>query len=176
MEIHELNMSSVYQELRKIFDNGRNETFESGMYSVFSSEFTKLLNRLGYHQWVIDLVAHYILVYEWVSYDVAGEACCWLGHADHGEYCGNPAVPHHIESSNRRRLALEYILFNAKHASLRDDASCGISYINDPQSIPVMREAIEREDNDWLKGWYQQIIDELLDTQSDRPKNSANYT
>lgn len=180
METYDLNMTGFWGELQTLFNNGRRETFESGMYSVFSSEFIKLLVSRDYHQWVLDLVMHYILVYEWISCDVSCEACRWLGHGDHGAYCGNPDFPEHIESKDRRRLALEYILLNAKHAGLRDDASIGISSIDSPESIPAIKEAMAKERSDLLRGWYQQIVDQLNETQlkieADKAKNSSNDT
>ncbi|MCY4525696.1 MAG: HEAT repeat domain-containing protein [Anaerolineaceae bacterium] len=139
---------SLVEELRQIFFEAREEVFEDGMDSVFSRQLVDFMGSHG--RLAIDILSGLLLL-EKVNAEVAGEALRHVGYIEH------PST-----RPVRRRL-LERCLFGSS-ARVRDGAIIGLAAMDDPQSIPFVEQAVERESIAELQEDMQAVLEQLRET------------
>jgi hypothetical protein len=140
-----LESRQMAEHLQKIFENTSRERYEPGMQSLFSRELLGLIERHG-EAAVADAVN---LIYSPLTTpSVAAEALVWLGQSEH--------KPTHT----RRRLAIEAGLMHLI-PRIREAAIIGLDSLADPESIPAILAAIDREPVASLRQDMKQIIDQL---------------
>ena len=131
-----------------LFAQAREEYFEDGMESEFSRGLTHLiLERGGRVLRVADQLESSGLITE----GVISEALRWIGLMD-------DAATH----EDRRRFLQRHL--SSRSVQVRDGALLGISFMDDPRSLPSMRKAVECEKVDELKKDLQQVMDQLEET------------
>lgn len=121
--------SDVYPRIAKVFDVPEEVYFENGFESEFSRSLTRQILSEG--NAAVEAVA-YLVTRNQVKRHIAEEALRTLGRID--------------DSATReyRRWVLDQSL-EAADSSIRDAASLAISEMDDPQSIPALRKAIDSE-------------------------------
>lgn len=139
---------ALTENLYRIFFEAREEVFEDGMDSVFSRRLVNFMER--YSRLGIDILCD-LLILERVNAEVSGEALRHVGYLEH--------TPTRIP---RRRL-LEHCLFGSS-ARIRDGAILGIAAIDDPNAIPSVIRAIERETIPELKRDMTAVLEQLRET------------
>lgn len=139
---------SLVEELRQIFFAAREEVFEDGMDSVFSRQLVDFMQNHG--RPAIDILSDLLLL-EQVNAEVAGEALRHVGYLEH------PST-----RLVRRRL-LERCLYGSS-ARVRDGAILGLAGMDDPQSIPYVEQAVERESIAELQEDMQAVLEQLRET------------
>jgi len=120
-------MMSITDEMNAIFNAGRFEHFEDGMYSVFSRALVNTIERHGNE--AVSAIADII---DAVCPETASEALRWMGDIDDAE-------------THSSRLALLQRGLQSGSSSIRDAALIGLSSMGDPGAIPALEEAIDRE-------------------------------
>ncbi len=146
-----VRMKVIEEELRAFFAAGREEFFEDGMETEFSRRLVALIDRYG--DVAIEILADLILG-EQVDSEVASEALRWIGQIE------NPLT------QRQRRWLLERSLSSA-HASIRDGAVLGLSFMDDPAAISSIARALEQEKNRHLLLRMEKTLAQLTSTQSE---------
>jgi hypothetical protein len=123
----------------------KDEIFEDGIENEFSKGFMALIKKYG-NDALAELA--YFIVYEKVSAEVAAEALRWLGLMDH------------LLSYHWRLWLLERSL-NSRSARIRDGAVLGLSFLDDPDAIPYLRQAADREPVKELRSDMEQVLVQL---------------
>ena len=70
------------------------------------------------------------------------------------------------------RLSLLGHLLESQDLRIRDAASIGIEAMEDPAAIPALKHAIENEQTGWLQRYLEDVMNQLLKTQYEVPKES----
>jgi HEAT repeats len=137
------------ESLRALLASGKEQVFEDGIESEFSKALIAFIKKYGY-----DALAElaYFIVYEKVSTEVAAEALRWLGLMSH-------------PLSYHWRLWLLERSLSSRSARVRDGASLGLAFLDNPDAIPYLRQAIEREPIAELRGDMQQVLAQLESVQ-----------
>ena len=135
----------VGRVIENLFSVGRNEIFEDGTESYFSKELVSLVRRHG--ELTILEIAR-IITTENADGAVAAEALKWIGRIDH-------AGTH----SFRRWLLLRGL--NSSNPLVREGAGLGLSFMNDPAAMPLLKQAIEREQIVELRDDLNQVLQQL---------------
>jgi HEAT repeat protein len=136
------------QQIIALFEAAREQNFEDGMESEFSKE---LIDVVKMHRVeAIEALAS-LLIEEKVNLEVASEALRWLGHMDH------PA-------SYRHRLWLLERSLRCSSPRVRDGATLGLAFLDDPQAIPYLKQAIQREQVYELRADMEQALAQLEST------------
>ena len=148
-----LDSPTPTEQFRWLFAIGREERFQTGMESHFSRTLLSLIDQHGESSFEI---LQELIFSPMVSIDVAAEACRWIGYI------------RNTESHTIRRKLLESVLLAANSAFLRDDASLALASMDDPASIPVLQQAVERETNSELRHDLQHVLDQLIETQQEQ--------
>lgn len=151
----ETTYSELTQSLLRIFKRGREEVFQNGMESIFSRDFTALLETHG----VSALVALDALLESGaqLSDEVIGEACRWMGHLE------QPTT--HVY---RRHILCRLLCTSKRSLDVRDGALLGLASLDDPDALPCVEYALEREASDDFKRMIQQVVDQLRETKRER--------
>jgi hypothetical protein len=133
------------EALRALFALGKEQVFEDGMESEFSNNLITLVKKYGK-----DALAElaYFIVYEKVRAEVAAETLRWLGLVSH-------------PLSYHWRLWLLERSLSSRSARIRDGAALGLAFLEDPDAIPYLKQAIERESIEELRGDMQQLLAQL---------------
>lgn len=146
--------------LLKIYGDGRYETFEDGMDSDFGIALEALISLEGNK--ALEIIKTFINS-PWISYEVFCEGLIWIGRMDDENQLG---------IWEERRLFLEYCLLQAKSGRVKDGAGLGLSFMDDPKSIPILKLAVDREvEPKWgpsLKLLLKQVLDQLIETEQGR--------
>ena len=142
-------LSKVEEALRALFALGREEQFEDGMETDFSRKLMMLVDEYGDE--AIAVIDDLINRDERTNSEVASEALRWLGQMD------NPLSHHH-------RLWLLERSLNHSSARVRDGAALGLAFLDDPNAIPYLERAIEKEPIEELRQDLKQILEQLKDT------------
>jgi len=140
----------VMQQVKALFESAREMTFEDGMESDFSCDLEKLIRK---HQTtaLVEIVDQ--ICYRQGIDELKAEALRWLGRIlDRTTY-------------NYRRWLLEHCLSDPS-PRVRDGAVLGLASLDDPHSIPYLREAVNRETCSELRKDMQQTLSELETTAS----------
>jgi hypothetical protein len=138
----------VEQEIYKVFALANDVVFEDGMETEFSRALISLIET--YSEDEIELLSE-LLLSEKFNVEDTSEALRWIGD---------------MESATTKRARRKLLEHNLSYPSarVRDSAALGLSYMNDPQAIPALSEAIEKEEYDELKTDMSQVLEELKKT------------
>ena len=145
-EGHKINLDVDVEE---IFTRGEFAKVESGMINDFSLGLERLIGRHG--KLALDHIQKYILEESATTY-LAMEALKHIGSFDLERL-------HH-----QRRIMMENCLRESRFAWVRDGASLGLSFMDDPQSIPSLKDAIASETNEELREDLKQVLEQLEET------------
>jgi hypothetical protein len=147
-------MASIYLQRKflAILTLGRTEDFEDGVETEFSKELSAYI--VKYHDLAIETIASVIKTHR-INSEILSEAFRWIGNSD--------------DSSSRhsRRELLEFYLLNSRSARERDGALIGLASMDDPDSIPSLKLAIEKEEIKALRLNMEQVLEQLLETNSE---------
>jgi len=135
----------IGRAIANLFTAARNEIFEEGMESHFSKEFVSLIKR---HGEVAILEAAILITSEKADPDVASEALKWLGQVKHS-------------GTHSFRIWLLKRGLTSSSPQVRDGAGLGLSFLNDPDAIPALQQAIEREQIPELRRDLEQVLQQL---------------
>lgn len=165
--LHAVNYQSVVEEysstvvintleelqgvLFQMFREGGNEIFEDGMHTNFSRKLVGYVSLYGNS--ALEIIKELILGSQ-VSTPVAADALKWLGLMDTDAFI------------NERRILLEFCLLKSTSTWIRDGAIVGLSYIDNPQSITSVQQALEQETAQWLKGDIETVLKQLIETRA----------
>lgn len=133
------------EELRAIFEVGREYFFEDGIGSEFSERLIALIRKYG-DDALMELA--YLVLYEKVNAEVASEALRWLGYMKH------PPSYHH------RQWLLEASL-QSLSPRIRDGALLGLAYLDDPHAIPYLKHTMSQEQVEELRHDMEQLLAEF---------------
>lgn len=148
--------STTYQEsleevkylLDALFRASKEEVFEDGMESYFSRGLVAVIEKYG-NDAIKALVSP--LIDEAVAAETASEALRWLGHMDH-------------PPTYRLRLLLLKACLKSRLARVRDGAALGLSFLDDPDAIPELKDAVQAEPIKELRKNIEQVVDQLEKT------------
>jgi len=139
----------IAAEIRRLFSRATFITLEPGMSNSFSEGLEEAIEKYG--ELALREIQNIILGEE-TAYSIALEALKYVGNSD-------SRVWH-----DERRVMLETCLRNSRSAWVRDGAGLGLSFLDDPRSIPELEQAIERESSEALKEDLQLVLDQLRRT------------
>jgi hypothetical protein len=126
------------------------EWFEDGVESRFSRALSSLL--YAYSEGAVAALEAFVDS-PGTNVDVAVEAAKWLGGVDHAA------------TKLYRRTLLEKML-NSPAPRLRQGAAAGLASMDAPDSLDVLRRALDREPNRLLRGYLQLVANQLERTRA----------
>jgi len=135
----------VEKRIDHLFDRARELYFEDGMETDFSRDLTFLVRKYGV---VAMAEVSYLITFDRVDDEVAGEALRWLARIDDSSTYG------------WRFWLLEKGLLS-KSPVVRDSAALGLLSMCDPTAISRLRKAIDRETIAELRDDLQAALREL---------------
>jgi len=140
-----LELTDEFRQFKRAFELAAEERFEDGLDSELSKELEKLVKNSdsGSRRILLRLLDD-----PCVSAEVWAEAMRWVGRAD--EYL----------TRESRALLLEAGLASSS-AHVRDGAILGVASMDDPELIPVLEHASEKEKNPGLRLDIQQVLGQL---------------
>lgn len=138
--------SEVALALKALFSLGENTTFAVSINNPFSTSLAGIIEAQGAA--ALSAIEQMILN-EATSISLAAETLDCIGNIE--------SATHRIE---RRRL-LETCLNKSRFVWVRDAAAVGLSAMDDPRSIAVLQQAIDREEHHELKADMLQILEQL---------------
>jgi HEAT repeat protein len=133
--------------VERLFQGARDEYFEDGMENSLSHGLAALVETYGDTGELKVELTYWILLGKATPY-VVSEALRCLGRITHAP------------SNRYRRWLLERCL-ESPSAIIRDAAGLGLAYLDDPQSIPALAEAVKRETDDELRDDLRQVLEQL---------------
>lgn len=135
----------IDRNFQRLFEAAREETFEDGVESQFSRGLELQIRRYG--ESALESLTYFIIG-EKINSEIAAEILRWLGRIKHS-------------STRASRLwLLKRSLFCAS-ASVRDGALLGLASLDDPATIPHLKQAIDRERIAELREDMQQVLVQL---------------
>jgi len=138
------------QKVAALFVSAREQIFEDGMESDFSRGLVRFVTSYG--RSAMEIIIRLILS-DWINSEVISEALRVIGRIRHpGTY--------------RDRLWLLERGLYSPSARVRDGATVGLAYLDDPVSITPLRYAIQREPVSELRRDMEQVLSQLEETQS----------
>lgn len=148
-DIYVSDKLSIESAIKNLFHLAQETTFEEGMVNEFSIRLEKLIEIHG------NIAIPYIqsiILKEKVSPNVAMYTLRYIGNLDSNVW--------HVE----RRQLLEKCLLQSRFMWVRDGAGLGLSYMDDPDSIPVLKQAIRDEKNTELREDLELVLEQLENT------------
>jgi hypothetical protein len=144
-EFRESEIRRAETTLIAMFAGARDEIFDLGMDSRFSTELTKLVELMPYA--AIEALDRVLKTPGW-DVEVTTEALRQIGL---------------IEQSGTKKLRLRLLFKYLSHHSIRvRDAAClGIDALEDRSAIPELRSALQSESSDSIKETISQVIKQL---------------
>ena len=139
------HMLRIRNEIRALFERGKEVNFEDGMESDFSRQLIKAIE--DYSEATLKIIKELILK-EKVNTHVVSEALRWLGYIDH-------------PTTFKSRFKLLEQCLEYSSVRVRDAALLGLSYMDTPLAIPKLREAIDREPCVELREDIAQVLAQL---------------
>jgi hypothetical protein len=121
--------NGLRRKIEAAFGNAAEEDIEDGMDSRFSQELSGLINEHGV---AAVAVAEGLIAEGKINALVAAEALQWLGRI------------HHPQSLAYRLEVLKRAL-SSTFVQVRAGAAFGLAYLDNPEALPSLRQAIERE-------------------------------
>ena len=137
--------------VKRLFSMAENIAFEVGMTNQFSEDLERAIEVIGVP---ILVEIKRIILNEESSLTVAAETMRYIGNIESPTY-----------RAERREL-LETCLSASRFIWVKEGAAVGLSYIDDPQSIPVLKQAIQKENHQELKKDLIQVLKQLEETDS----------
>ena len=147
-EKYKPNEEEIYLQITQLFRDARNQEFESGMDSDFSTELENLIKEFGNSALII--IAD-IIIEQKTSPEIAKETLRSLGFIYH-----SPTHPF-------RLWLLEKSLNNPSNR-VRDGAILGLSHLDDPDAIEFLRVALPKEEHSRLRKDMEQLMVQLENT------------
>lgn len=141
--------TDIVAEIRTLFSLATFITLEPGMTNSFSEGLEEAIEKYG--ELALREIENIILSEETAS-SIALEALKYVGNSD-------SKVWH-----DERRAMLETCLRQSRSAWVRDGAGLGLSFLDDPLSIPELERAIDRESSKALKEDLQLVLNQLKRT------------
>ena len=145
--------SDIAAEIRNLFSLATFISLEPGMTNEFSNGLEKTIETNG------DLalkVIEKLILQEDTPLAIAAEALRYIGNIESREFV------------EERRRMIERCLLQSPFVLVRDGAAAGLSYINDPKSIPILQRAIEQEVHSELKDDLVAVLHLLQVSASER--------
>ena len=121
------------------------EAFEDGTESEFSRHLASLVK--GHGDWALDAVRR-LITSRPIDVEVVSEALRALGEMQDGR-------------TYRRRLRLLLQCLHSPSLWIRDGATIGLAWMDDPTTIPSLRQAAEREQVEEIRRNIEAIIAQL---------------
>lgn len=140
-------MRCLRHGLERLFSEAAEESFIDGMQSTFSAQLIASIQKHG------DAAMNQIILMvedDEIAPEVLAETLRWFGHMENGP------------GYSRRRWLLEQCL-TAPNVTVRDGAILGLSFLEDPRSIPALERAYQHEEHDILRVDIRQVIEDLED-------------
>ena len=137
---------SVKNEIERLFSLATFIDLEPGMSNSFSEGLEYIVEQQGNQ--ALDAIKRIILDEETAS-SIALEALKYVGNMDSPRW--------HEE----RRLMLEECLLNSRSAWVKDGAGLGLSFLDNPRSIPAIERAITKESSKALKEDLKLVLNQL---------------
>ncbi|MGP8330360.1 MAG: HEAT repeat domain-containing protein [Methanosarcinaceae archaeon] len=134
---------AIDEVMIKIFKEAVDEIFEDGVKSVFIYKLFALVESFGIP--IIQKLMFLILDGQ-INFAVASESLRWLGD-----------IPYSDSTYRVRLLLLSKCIFHSSPL-IRDGAILGFSFLDDPITIPILKEAYESEAVPELKKDIHKII------------------
>ncbi len=141
-------LQDVEENIQQLFHIAKDEIFEDGMESEFSRDLIYYISRFGDD--AMEAITR-IIVSMSINAEIVSECLRWLGRIEHPETC------------NSRLWLLEHSL-NSLSARIRDGALLGLASLDDPMTIPYLRQAIKHEPVEELKEDMKQVLAQLEET------------
>lgn len=141
--------SYIERRIKEQFGAAKEEIFESGVENEFTRELASLINEYGNK--AIDILSQFI-IYETPNEELISQALLLLGRLEHSF------------SYDKRLWLLERALHHSS-SRVRNAASYALASLDDPQAIPYLIRAIEREVCDELRNDMKQVLEQLESTQ-----------
>ncbi len=135
----------IVREILTISAAAREQTFEDGMESDFSTDLTSILALYGN---AAVMALSDLILNEKIDAEVASEALRWLGQMDDRQ-------------THDERLRVVEQSLGCSSARVRDGASLALSFLDDPHAVPYLQEAIDREANPELREDMIQVLEQL---------------
>ncbi|MCY4020737.1 MAG: HEAT repeat domain-containing protein [Chloroflexi bacterium] len=142
----------IAAEIRNLFSLATFITLEPGMTNSFSEGLEEAIEKYG------ELALREIqelVVGEVIPFTIAAEALRYIGNTES------------IRFVSKRRELLEVCLLQSRFMLVRDGAAAGLSYLDDPRSIPSLQRAIEREPHAELKNDLIEVLSLLQGTSAE---------
>lgn len=133
--------------LQKLFYDARDETFEDGMGSFFS---TSLIHIVRDHGAAAVRALERMISATDVNVEAAEESLRQMGRMDD-------------EKTHRYRLSLLERALESPNARIRDAASVGIEAMDDPAAIESLQRAIGSELHEQLRQNFTDVLEQLRD-------------
>ena len=133
------------QEFVRYINEARNERFEDGMESRFSERVRKSILSGGTN--AVSAWAQ-ALTFRDNAYETTEEFLRIIGDM------------RDQESHEKRREVLTTMLQHGKPA-VRDAAGLGIAALNDPSTLPGVKEALDAESEEWVRRGLRQVAEQL---------------
>lgn len=143
--VFELNPAKLRRSIENLFISARDEIFEDGMESRFSTELVSTIARYG--DYALEVIESLILSESAIP-EVASEALRWIGDTEH-------------KATHEIRLRLLERSLSCSSPIVRDGAVLGLSFMSDPRAIGSLRDALKREDSKLLRRYMEQVLEEL---------------
>jgi len=144
-----LDPGELEKKASALFISAREQIFEDGMESGFSREIAALISSHG--RAAMEVIIP-LLLSDWLNPEVTSEALRVVGRI------------HHPPTYRDRLWLLERGLYSPS-ARVRDGATLGLAYLDDPIAITPLKYAIERESVPELRQDMEQVLAQLEDTQ-----------
>ena len=135
--------------IKSLFSLAENIEFEVGMTNQFSDNLERAIEILGIPTL---LEIKKTILNEETSLTVAAETMRYIGNIESNAY------------RTERRELLETCLLNSRFVWVKDGAAVGLSYIDDPRSIRVLKISIKKEKYEDLKQDMILVLEQLEDT------------
>ena len=140
---------TVAAEIKRLFALATFIDLEPGMTNDFSEGLEEAIEKYG--KTALDKIQDLVLNDETPT-SIGLEALKYVGNTD-------STVWH-----NERRNMIETCLLLSRSAWVRDGAGLGLSFLDDPRSIPVLEKAIAGESSKALKKDLILVLDQLKET------------
>ena len=137
--------NSLQAQVTRAIRRARWDDFTDGMISRISEEIEGFVHK--YHGAAVNAIES-VLGAENIHREVAAEVLKTLGHVTDPE-------------TYQQRLALLMRFLGAPSTWVRDGALTGLSWLNDPASLPALRKAVQVETVEELRRDIEAVVSEI---------------
>ena len=143
---HTKTTNDLYETIENLFAAARGQDFEDGMQSEFSREVVSLIDQSGIA--ALEVMAS-LIIHEKVNAEVAAEALRALSR---------------IEDTRTYKFRLWLLERSLQCVStrVRDAAVLGLAYLDDPNAVSAIKQAIESEQYLELRKDMEQVLSQLI--------------